>query len=201
MDRRTNRASDGRGWAVLCHLPRAHLYDCIPLRSNSPPPYLGPLGSRVRGRPSGSPDWTHKPTCVRSPNGCRPFGRGGRPLGLVFPDPARPPAPPARSPRSLHRHTGRVIGAGGRGRSVSLLFGVCAKLPSPPRLEAAPRAHAHTSPQLSPVRDSVTSAQPSSSGVCLDVSAYRCRRVCCLWSNLGGDFQEWRRILLSHKLS
>ena len=52
-----------------------------------------------------------------------------------------------------------------------VLFGVCAKLPSPPRLEAAPRAHAHTSPQLSPVRDSVTSAQPSSSGVCLDVSA------------------------------
>ena len=46
---------------MLCHLPRAHLYDCIPLRSNSPPPYLGPLGSRVRGRPlvSGSPDWTH----------------------------------------------------------------------------------------------------------------------------------------------
>jgi len=144
---------------VLCHLPRAHLYDCIPLRSNSPPPYLGPLGSRVRGRPLVGP-----------------------PTGPI-------------------RHTGRVIGAGGRGRSVSLLFGVCAKLPSPPRLEAAPRAHAHTSPQLSPVRDSVTSAQPSSSGVCLDVSAYRCRRVCCLWSNLGGDFQEWRRILLSHKLS
>ena len=71
----------------------------ILLRSDSPPPSLGPLGSRVRGRPlvlrgvDANLAWVG--------GALRTASREGRvaslaSLGIVFPDPARLPACPAR---------------------------------------------------------------------------------------------------------
>ena len=71
----------------------------IVLRSNSPPPSLGPLGSRVRGRPlvlrgvDAHLAWVGGALRTASREGSVASLAS---LGIVFPDPASPPACPAR---------------------------------------------------------------------------------------------------------
>ena len=110
MDRGTNRAQwegeggrgcegrggvEGGGPCCATCLVRTSIL----LRSDSPPPSLGPLGSRVRGRPlvlrgvGANLAWVG--------GALRTASREGRvaslaSLGIVFPDPARPPDCPAR---------------------------------------------------------------------------------------------------------
>ena len=110
MDRGTNRAQwegeggrgcEGRGGVEgggQCYAT-CLVRTSILLRSDSPPPSLGPLGSRVRGRPlvlrgvAANLAWVG--------GALRTASREGRvaslaSLGIVFPDPARLPACPAR---------------------------------------------------------------------------------------------------------
>ena len=110
MDRGTNRAQwegeggrgcEGRGGVEgggQCYAT-CLVRTSILLRSDSPPPSLGPLGSRVRGRPlvlrgvAANLAWVGGALRTASREGSVASLAS---LGIVFPDPARLPGCPAR---------------------------------------------------------------------------------------------------------